>query len=229
MRLKRGMENVMEKVEAIIFDMDGTLFDTERLSFGFWKTAFKKYGYVMNKEVYTLLMGRKRKDSDKILREKYGDDLPIEKIYEEKDVKMLKFIHENGVPVKIGVYELLEFLTERKYKVALATSTRRKKAVDLLEKAGIKDKFRVIVCGDDIVKSKPSPEIFLKAAEKLEVDPKNCIVLEDSPVGIEAAYNGGMMPINIPDLKEPDEKMEMLSYKICNSLLEVKDYLKSEI
>jgi beta-phosphoglucomutase len=220
------MESIMEKIEAVIFDMDGTLFDTERLSFGFYKKALKKYGYVMNKEIYISLMGRKRKDSSKILIEKYGEDLPIEKIYEEKDKEMLKYIHENGVPVKIGVYELLEFLVKRGYKVALATSTYREKAVDLLERAGIRDKFRAIICGDDVMNSKPAPDIFLKAAEKLETDPKRCIVLEDSPVGIEAAYNGGIMAINIPDLKEPDEEVERFSYKIFDSLLEVRDYLK---
>lgn len=219
----------MDKIEGVIFDMDGTLFDTERLSFGFWKKAFKKYGYVMNKEIYVSLMGRKRKDSRQILLKKYGEDLPIDKIYEEKDNEMLKYIYENGVPVKIGVYELLEFLSRQRYKVALATSTSRTRALDLLENAGIKDKFCVIVCGDDVINSKPAPEIFLTAAEKLEADPKRCIVLEDSPVGIEAAYNGGMMGINIPDLKEPDEKIKKYSYKICRSLLEVRDYLENKI
>lgn len=216
----------MEKIEAIIFDMDGTLFDTERLGFEFWKKALKRYGHVMNKEVYISLMGRKRKDSSKILAEKYGKDVPIEKIYEEKDREMLKFICENGAPVKTGVYELLEFLNERGYKVALATSSLRKKTIDLLEKAGIRDKFKAIVCGDDVVKSKPDPEIFLRAARELEADPQKCIVLEDSPVGVKAAYNGGMLAINIPDLKEPDKEIEKFSYKICSSLLEVRDYLK---
>lgn len=216
----------MKKIEAVIFDMDGTLFDTERISFGFWQKALKKYGYVMNKEVYTSLIGRKRKESVKLLIKKYGEDFPVEKIYEEKDKELVKFICENGVPVKTGVYELLEFLTKQEYKVALATSTNRKRAVELLEKAGIKDKFTAVVCGDDVVNSKPDPEIFLKAAEELNADPKKCIVLEDSPAGIEAAYKGGMIGINVPDLKEPDAEIKRLASKICGNLLEVRDYLE---
>lgn len=216
----------MKKAEAVIFDMDGTLFDTERLSFSLWKKILKKYGYVMSKELYVSLMGRKRKDSIKILVENYGEGLPLEQIYKEKDGETLKYIYEKGVPVKIGVHELLEFLNDNGYKIALATSTNRKKAIDLLERAGIKDQFRVIICGDDVINSKPSPEIFLKAAEKLQVDPTKCIVLEDSPAGIRAAYNGGMMGINIPDLKEPDEEIEKLSYRVYSSLLDVREHLK---
>ncbi|HEY8805386.1 MAG TPA: HAD family phosphatase, partial [Clostridium sp.] len=213
-------------IEGIIFDMDGILFDTERISFSFWKKVLKKYGYVMNKEVYISLLGRNYEAINIILIEKYGEDFPITKIRNEKDKDMLKFIYENGAPVKPGVYELLDFLVERGYKLALATSNRRKRAVDLLEMAGIRSKFSAIICGDDVINSKPNPEIFLKAAERLKANPKKCIVLEDSPAGIEAAYKGGMMGINVLDLKEPDDEIKMLAYKIFGSLLEVRDYLK---
>jgi beta-phosphoglucomutase len=221
------VEGTMRQIDGFIFDMDGILFDTEKVSLRFWKKILKKYGYVMNKEIYITLIGRNRKAGNKMLIERYGEDLPIEKIRGEKDIEMLKFIYEKGVPVKKGVYELLDFLTQRGYRVAVATSTCREKAVDLLESAGIRDKFRAIICGDDVVNSKPNPEIFLKAAEKLEVDPKRCIVFEDSPVGVAAAHNGGMMVINIPDLKEPDHETEILANKICVSLLEVRDYLEN--
>lgn len=216
----------MEKIEGFIFDMDGILFDTERISSTFWKKILKKYGYDMNDEIYLTLIGRNSKAGDEMLIERYGKDIPIEKIRGEKDIDMLKFIHENGVPVKKGVHELLDFLAQKEYKVAVATSTCREKAVELLEMTGIKDKVTVIICGDDVVNSKPDPEIFLKAAEKLAVDPKRCIVFEDSPVGVEAAYNGGMKAINVPDLKKPDKDTKKFAFKICNSLLEVRDYLK---
>lgn len=215
----------MKKIEGVIFDMDGIIFDTERIYFSIWTKALKKYGYVINKEEYTLLMGRNLKSFNKMLIKKYGEDLPIEKIVDEEENDMNKFIHENTVPVKPGLYELLDFLAQKEYKVALATSTCRERAVDLLEMAGIRDKFRVIICGDDVINSKPDPEIFIKAAERLEVDPEKCIVLEDSPAGITAAYNGGMLGINVPDLKEPDGEMKKYAHKICSNLLEVKDYM----
>lgn len=217
----------MRKIEGVIFDMDGLLFDTERVSYSFWKDILKKYGYIMDNEVYTSsLMGRTHKASNKKLIKKYGEDFPILKIRAERNKCMLEFIQDNGVPVKSGVYELLDFLVAKKYKVALATSTARERTINLLEMANIRNKFTSITCGDDVINSKPNPEIFLKAAEKLEVDPKKCIVLEDSPAGIEAAYNAGMMPINVPDLKDLDDKTKSLAYVICGSLLEVKDYLR---
>jgi len=220
------MEDFMKKIEGVIFDMDGVLFDTERICFSFWKEVLKKYGYNMTKKSYISLMGRNSRDGNEILIKMYGENLPISKICYEIDISMLKYLHNNGAHIKPGVYELLNFLIEKGYKIALATSNNREKTIDLLEMAGIRDRFKVIICGDDVIKSKPDPEIFLRAAEKLKSDPKNCIVLEDSPSGIEAAYNAGMMAINIPDLKEPDERTEVLAYKICRSLLEVRDYLK---
>lgn len=216
----------MEKIEGFIFDMDGILFDTERISSRFWKKALKKHGYDMDDEIYLTLIGRNSIAGNEMLINRYGQDIPIEKIRGEKDIDMLEFIRGNGVPVKPGVYELLDFLNQKGYKVAVATSTCRGKAIELLEMAGIRDKFTAIICGDDVVNSKPNPEIFLKAAEKLDVDPRRCIVFEDSPAGVEAAYNGKMKAINIPDLKEPDHDTERFAFKICSSLLEVRDYLK---
>jgi HAD superfamily hydrolase (TIGR01509 family) len=142
---------------------------------------------------------------------------------------VLKVINDNGVPVKPGIYELLDYLVEKKYKLALATSTSREKATNLLERAGIKDKFNVMIFGDEVVNSKPDPEIFLKASEKLGVNPEKCIVLEDSPAGIEAAYRAGMKGINIPDLKMPDEQIKKHAYKILDSLLDVRDYLRDSV
>jgi len=215
----------MGKIEGVIFDMDGLLFDTERISFNIWKKVLKDFGYNMTNEIYTSLMGRNHEGVNEILMKEYGQDLPIVKIRLAKEIDMKNYINDNGAPVKLGAYELLNFLADKEYKVALATSSCREVAVKLLKMAGIRDNFNVIICGDEVVNSKPNPEIFLKAAEKLEADPKNCIVLEDSPAGIEAAYSGGMMGINVPDLKEPDEQIKRLAYKICDSLLEVKDYL----
>lgn len=219
----------MRNIECVIFDMDGLILDTERLSLEAWQRILKKYGQVMTLEIYTTLMGITYKNCVDKLIEIYGQELPIAEIYAEKNKDVLKFIHDNGVPVKPGIYELLDYLVERNYKLALATSTSREKATNLLERAGIKDKFNVMVFGDEVVNSKPDPEIFLKASEKLGVNPEKCIVLEDSPAGIEAAYRAGMKGINIPDLKMPDEQIKKHAYKILDSLLDVRDYLRDNV
>jgi beta-phosphoglucomutase family hydrolase len=223
------LEAIMKNIECVIFDMDGLILDTERLSFEAWQKILKKYGQVMTREIYTTLMGITYENVVNRLIEIYGRELPMAEIYAEKNREVLKFMHDNGVPVKPGIYELLDFLVERNYKLALATSTSREKAVNLLERVGIKDKFGVMVFGDEVVNSKPDPEIFLKAAEKLGVNPEKCIVLEDSSAGIEAAYRAGMKGINIPDLKMPDEKIRKYSHKIFSRLLDVRDYLKESV
>lgn len=217
----------MKKIEGIIFDMDGILLDTESIAYECYRKIFKKYGYDMNKEDYCLLIGRSRRSISEILIKKYGQGLQLTNIYSEKDIEMNEFICKNGPTVKPGVYELLDFLIEKEYKIAVATSTSRERAVDLLERTNIRDKLNAIVCGDEVKNSKPDPEIFLKAAEKLNVETNRCIVLEDSPVGIEAAHCGGIMSIMIPDLKEPDDKVKKLAYKICGNLLEVREFLKN--
>ncbi|MGL5316645.1 MAG: HAD family hydrolase [Peptostreptococcaceae bacterium] len=217
----------MKNIEAAIFDMDGLIFDTERIYFETWSKVFKKYGYKMTKEVYASVMGTGRDNVKKVFIENYGANLPIDIMYKEKDEELNKIIKKGKIPLKKGVNEILDYLKEKGYKIALATSAKRERAAKHLVEAKIKDKFDVIVCGDEVSKSKPHPEIFMTAADKLGINNyKNCIVLEDSKAGIQAAFDGGMIPINIPDLKEVDDEIRSNSHKICNNLLQVIDYLE---
>ncbi|MGG7176902.1 HAD family hydrolase [Clostridium paraputrificum] len=217
----------MRNIEAVIFDMDGLMFDTERISFRSWKEVCKKEGLTMEEDFYTSLIGRNLKGFGVIMKETYGEDFPLDRLYEEKIKIMTDFMNKNGVPVKTGLHELLDYLKDQNYKVAVATSTSRERALHMLEMAGVKNKVNYVICGDEVINSKPNPEIFLKAAEKLGVSPDKCIVLEDSGAGIEAAHAAGMKGINVPDMKVPDEEMKKRSFMICNSLLEVRDYLKN--
>lgn len=215
------------RVDGVIFDMDGLILDTEKVSHKCFTDVTKKYGYEMDKDFYCTLIGRNLKGIRELFEQKYGKDFPFDKIYEEKIDIMMDFIDKNGVELKKGVLELLEYLAVKNYKIALATSTKRERATILLDKVGIREKFMASVCGDEVINSKPDPEIFLKAAEKLGVKPENCIVLEDSGAGIEAAYNAGMIPINVPDMKVPDEEMKERAFKICDSLLDVIELLEN--
>lgn len=218
----------MKDIKGVIFDMDGVIFDTERIYLDTWTEVFKKYGYEMTKEMYTSVMGIGRENVIKKFTSHYGDDLPIDKMYKDKDERLYEFLEENELPIKIGVYELLDFLKQNGYKIALATSAKRKRATYHLQEADIEDRFDVIICGDEISNYKPNPEIFVKASEKLCLNPENCIVIEDSPAGLKAAYNAGIRAIHIPDLKSPDEEMKMHSHKAFENLLSVIDFLKKE-
>lgn len=217
----------MNKIKAVLFDMDGVIFDTEREYLKEWEVIFKKYGYKMKKEIYISVMGRGRKKVKEIFKEKFGEDLPIDKMYIEKDKMLKEAVENNKVPLKEGALELLEFLKENGYKIALATSAKRERVKIQVRHAKIENIFDAIVCSEDITNSKPDPEIFLKAAEKVCVNPENCIVIEDSEAGIKAAFNAKMMGFHVEDLKKADEIILKYSYKNFKNLIEIKEYIKS--
>ena len=159
----------MNKIKAILFDMDGVIFDTEREYLKEWNKIFEKYGYEMKKEIYVSVMGRGRKKVKEIFKENFGDDLPIEEMYIEKDKMLKEAIENNEVPLKQGALELLEFLKKNGYKTVLATSAKKDRVKSQVTHAKMNNLFDAIVCADDIVNSKPDPEIFLKAAEKVNI------------------------------------------------------------
>lgn len=217
----------MKKFEAVIFDMDGVLIDTERISFNAFKEVLKGYNYEMSEKFYLTMIGRNLKSIKEVMMKEYGSRFPFDEIYKKKvDIAVTK-IERDGVIVKPGVHEIVEYLNNENYKIAVATSTRRERAHYLLEEIKIKNKVDYIICGDQVENSKPDPEIFLKAAKGLGIEPEKCIVIEDSDAGILAASRAGMNGINVPDMKMPDDNMKKLAHKICSSLSEVKTYLES--
>lgn len=217
----------MKNIKAVIFDMDGILIDTERISFNAFKEVLKGYSYEMSEEFYLTMIGRNVKSIKEVMLSEYGSSFPFDEIYEKKVKIAVETIDRDGVIIKPGVHELVDYLKDNNYRIAVATSTRKERAHYLLEQIGIKDKVDYIICGDQVVNSKPDPEIFLKAAKGIGIKPQNCMVIEDSDAGILAASRAGMTGINVPDMKKPDENMKKLAFKICSSLLDVKTYMES--
>ncbi|OOM81059.1 beta-phosphoglucomutase [Clostridium puniceum] len=216
----------MRTVDAVIFDMDGVLIDSERISFKCFQEVFKEYNYKMDEEFYLKLIGRNVKSIKTIMEEEYGADFPFDIIYRKKADLAYEITNKNGVIVKPGVHELLDYLNTQNYKIAVASSTRRERVLQLLEEAKIKDKVSYIIGGDQVENSKPNPEIFLKAAKGLEMEPEKCMVIEDSDAGITAAHAAKMIGIHVPDMKFLDEENKDLAYKIFGSLSEVREYLE---
>ena len=217
----------MKNIKAVIFDMDGILIDTERISFNAFKEVLKGYNYEMSEEFYLTMIGRNVKSIKEVMLSEYGSSFPFDEIYEKKVKIAVETIDRDGVIIKPGVHELVDYLKDNNYRIAVATSTRKERAHYLLEQIGIKDKVDYIICGDQVVNSKPDPEIFLKAAKGIGIEPQNCMVIEDSDAGILAASRAGLPGINVPDMKKPDENMKKLAFKICSSLLDVKTYMES--
>lgn len=219
----------MEKhldIELIIFDMDGLMFDTERLSYQAWKEAASLYNYHIDQDLFEKTIGTNLAKTKEIYFEYFGSSFPFDLIKDERVKLSDKFVKTNGVPIKNGLYELLAYLDLKNIKTAVATSTSRIRALNLLSLAQIVDQFDYILCGDEVENSKPNPEIFLKVASKLECKPSKCLVLEDSELGILASHNAGMMPLMVPDFIEPSEDTQKLLYQRMNSLVEVKLFLE---
>lgn len=211
----------INNIKSIIFDMDGVIFDTELVYLEIWSKVFEKYGYKLQKEVYAEVLGTGRENVKKVFLNNYGNELPIDKMYREKDEDLEKAV-DKGIPLKQGAYEILSYLKNNNYKIALATSASKERALKQLRYADIEKFFDVIVSRDDVKETKLNPDIFLKAAKKLNVNPNECIVIEDSSAGIKAAFNAGMAGIHVVDLKEPDNEIIRNCYKSFNNLNDIR-------
>lgn len=223
--MKKGTVQ-MKNIEAVIFDMDGVLIDSERISLKCYQEVLKNYDYEINEKSYVKFIGRNVDGIKEVMQEEYGKDFPFDEIYKKKVKLSLEYTNKNGVKIKPGVHELIDYLNEENYKIAVATSTRRVRALELLEKAKIKEKVNYVVCGDQVENSKPNPEIFIKAAEGLDIEPQKCLVIEDSDAGIMAAHAANMTGIHVPDMKMLEDETKKLAFKVCKSLVDVKEYFQ---
>ena len=214
-------------IKGIIFDMDGLMIDSETVTYQMFVKKLNLLGHNdFDEEDYKNVLGKNKKGICQVFIDKYGNNFPIEEFWDETHIWIDESLR-NHVPIKKGLIELLEFLKENNYKTVVATSSERARVQEILSNGNIIHYFDDMVCGDDVSKGKPDPETFLTACKKLNVLPKEALVLEDSEPGILAAYRGGIDVICVPDKKYPEEKFACKTTKIVDSLLDVIDYLKS--
>ena len=215
----------MKEFKAVVFDMDGVIFDSERATMNCWLELADKYGIKDIEKPYYACTGVTEQRTREIMLEAYGEDFPYDE-YAKEASQMYHDKYDGGrLPMKSGVFELLDFLKKENKKIALASSTRRQTVVNQLRDAGILDYFDEIVTGDMVTKSKPDPEIFLLACEKIGVEPADAFAIEDSYNGIRSANRGGLRPIMVPDLLPANDEMKELSEAVLESLLDVKSYM----
>lgn len=216
------------KLEAVVFDMDGILFDTERVCTECWYEVAKRNNIEHMEEAARYCVGLNHADTYAYFYREYGDDFPVEAFMKEVSKLFWIYIKEHGLPLKRGVREILAYLKESPYKVGLASSSRRESILSHLEEARLSSYFDYIIGGDMVAHGKPNPDIYKKACEHLNVIPEHAIAVEDSPNGIRAAYQAGMKPVMIPDLIEPDEEIKKLLFHQFPSMVELLKYLQSD-
>ena len=213
-------------MEAVIFDLDGLLADTEIISLKVYQELLEDFGIPFTEETYSReYSGHREEENVQRFLDTY--DLPwnfdqtLEKVYELEARILAK-----GVNLKKGAKNLLAFLQREGIPIALATSSVESRARMILDSNGILALFDHLVFAKDVKRSKPYPDIFLKACNDLNVLPENCLVLEDSEAGIEAAYRAGIPVICIPDLKMPAQSFLNKTEQVFQDLDAVKDYLE---
>jgi HAD superfamily hydrolase (TIGR01509 family) len=206
----------------VIFDMDGLLFDTEALWQEALLAAAVQGGHEIPDEVYRKSIGVRRSQCRGLFLSHFGEDFAFEDFHADWR-RQFWLIAENKPALKPGVSELLEVLDQLRLPRAIATSSSRTTVERHLASHGLMGRFDAIVCRGDYENGKPAPDPFLKAAERLGVEPRSCLALEDSHIGVRSAAAAGMMTVMVPDLLEPTEDICTLCAFVARDLHEVRD------
>lgn len=216
-------------IKAVIFDMDGLMIDSERVTYDGYVVECGKLGETMDKEFYKQLLGRPVPSILQLFRDHFGQSFPIEQVIKDVHVYVERVFEEEGVPVKDGLVELLGYLKSHGYRTIVATSSARDRVDRILSLSGLAGYYDSSICGNEVQNGKPHPEIFLKACEKLGVSPCEALVLEDSEMGILAASSADIPVICVPDMKYPEEEFAAKTTRIVDSLHAVSGLLEAGV
>jgi HAD superfamily hydrolase (TIGR01509 family) len=204
-------------VRALIFDMDGLMFDSERVAREAWRAALLAHGRELTDEVYLRAVGRTAAEAQEVFARAFGAGLPIDAVVADKDRRLRELLGE-APPLKPGLGEVLDEAGRLGLPAAVASATAAPEVRRRLAVAGLERRFAVVVGGDEVAAGKPAPDLFLRAAELLHVRPGACLVFEDAEAGIRAAAAAGMPAVMVPDLVQPSPACRELCRAVVDSL-----------
>lgn len=213
--------------EAVIFDMDGLMLDSERASLRSWSRGARELGLRIEADYWLRLVGHSTAACRSILGERL-DDAQIQALLERCQVLYQAEV-DAGVPLRPGIHEILQLLARHGVPCGVATSTRRPLAPRKLEAAGLLPYFKSVTAGNDVAHPKPAPDIYLLAAQRMGAAPGRCLALEDSPAGVTAALAAGLTVIQVPDLVAPDRALRARGHRIVASLHQARELLEARL
>ncbi len=215
-----------EIVKAVLFDLDGTLTDTEKFYQRAWPEALEHFGYKTEPWMPLELRSLGRPFAPARFKEWFGEDFDYASVREYRKGLIEEIIRENGIPLKPGAKEILAWLREQKIFTALVTANDYKRAERYLKQIDLFDYFDKIICANMVEQGKPAPDIYAFACKELELDPYETFAVEDSPNGVTSAYLAGCKVIMVPDLTQPDEELSQKIYKKIDKLMDLKSLIE---
>jgi HAD superfamily hydrolase (TIGR01509 family) len=212
-----------DALQAVLFDMDGLLLDTERLARDIWYAVARERGYELTDAIYLPILGTNVAGTKRVIQDAFGHATPVDAMHREKHHRLEAAIRAGQVPVKPGASALLDTLSARGIRAAVATSTGHALARLKLQVTGLLPRFEALAGGDEVTHGKPAPDVYLLAAARLGVNPARCLALEDSANGVRAARAAGMPVIMVPDLAPATPEMLALATAVMPDLFAVRD------
>jgi HAD superfamily hydrolase (TIGR01509 family) len=214
----------MKHFDAVIFDMDGTLLDTERVAQEAFITTCRELAVTPRMDLLLRCVGAADAIARAVIREGYGPTLDIETFFATWSRNFRALSAVTPAPLKEGALALLDAVGQLGLPMAVATSSRTANAVEKLRQAGLLERFQAVIGADQVQRPKPDPEVYLQAAQRLGADPRACLALEDSEYGVRAAHAAGMTVIQVPDMTQPTADLRALGHIVLDSLKDVAAY-----